>query len=65
MGKGDTTPRGPLTLLKLSKEGADRFQLKEGVGGLGIFMGGRLFLPGEGSEEDDEEGDTEGGGVSC
>ena len=54
-----------MTLLKLSKEGADRFQLKEGVGGLGIFMGGRLFLPGEGSDEDDEEGDTEGGGVSC
>ena len=40
-------------------------QLYEGVGGLGILIGGKLVLPGDGSEEAEDEGETEGGGVSC
>ena len=39
-------------------------QLYEGVGGLGILIGGKLVLPGDGSEEAEDEGETEGGGVS-
>lgn len=43
----------------------DLFHVNEGVGGLGILIGWKLVFPGDGSEEEDEEGDTEGGGVSC
>ena len=41
------------------------FQENEEFGGLGILIGWKVGLPGEGSEEEEEEGDTEGGGVSC
>ena len=61
-------PRGPdLPAWLERRESGDWFLVQENdeVGGLGILRGEEgKCLPGEGREEAEDEGETEGGGVS-